>query len=102
MSRRTPEITTAPWLPLAQSLASELGLTRVRFLRGTAGTMPMAWGIVRPAVVVPIDQLTVDGQVMHNYFDKTGGPVPARGPIELQTHGSEMRFRNIYIKELSQ
>ena len=46
------------------------------------------------------DQLTVDGQVMHNYFDKTGGPVPASGPIELQTHGSEMRFRNIYVKEL--
>jgi hypothetical protein len=46
------------------------------------------------------DQLTVDGQVMHNYFDKTGGPVPARGPIELQTHGSEIRFRNIYVKEI--
>ena len=45
------------------------------------------------------DQLTVDGQVMHNYFDKAG-PVPARGPIELQTHGSEMRFRNIYLKEI--
>ena len=47
------------------------------------------------------DQLTVDGQVLHNYFDKSGAtPVPARGPIELQTHNSEMRFRNIYIKEL--
>jgi len=47
------------------------------------------------------DQLTVDGQVMHNFFDRTGAtPVPARGPIELQTHGSEIRFRNIYIKEL--
>jgi hypothetical protein len=45
------------------------------------------------------DQLTVDGQVMDNYFDKTG-PVPARGPIELQTHGSEMRFKNIYVKEI--
>lgn len=47
------------------------------------------------------DQLTVDGQVMHNFFDKSGTvPVPARGPIELQTHGSEIRFRNIYLKEL--
>ena len=47
------------------------------------------------------DQLTVDGQVMHNFFDRTGAtPVPAKGPIELQTHGSEIRFRNIYIKEL--
>ena len=47
------------------------------------------------------DQVTVDGQVMHNFFDKSGAtPVPARGPIELQTHGSEIRFRNIYLKEI--
>ena len=47
------------------------------------------------------DQLTVDGQVMHNFFDKSGAtPVPARGPIELQTHGSEIRFKNIYVKEI--
>lgn len=47
------------------------------------------------------DKLTVDGAVMDNFFDKSGAtPVPARGPIELQTHGSEIRFRNIYIKEL--
>jgi hypothetical protein len=45
------------------------------------------------------DKLTVDGQVLDNYFDKTG-PVPARGPIELQTHNSEMRFRNIYLREI--
>ena len=48
------------------------------------------------------DKLTVDGAVLDNYFDKTGEiPVPTRGPIELQTHNSEMRFRNIYVKELS-
>ena len=48
------------------------------------------------------DKLTVDGAVMDNYFSPRGTtiPVPARGPIELQTHNSEMRFRNIYIKEL--
>jgi len=42
---------------------------------------------------------TVDGQVMDNYFDRAK-PVPASGPIELQTHGSEMRFRNIFIREI--
>jgi hypothetical protein len=42
---------------------------------------------------------TVDGQVLDNYFDRTQ-PVLARGPIELQTHGSEIRFRNIFIREL--
>lgn len=47
------------------------------------------------------DKLTVDGAVMDNFFDRTGAtPVPATGPIELQTHNSEMRFRNIYIKEI--
>jgi hypothetical protein len=45
------------------------------------------------------DQLTVDGQVLDNYFDRAK-PVLPTGPIELQTHGSEIRFRNIFIKEL--
>ncbi len=44
-------------------------------------------------------KLTVDNQVLDNYFDRTQ-PVVARGPIELQTHDSEMRFRNIYIREI--
>ena len=45
------------------------------------------------------DQLTVNGAVIDNYFDRKR-PVPARGPIELQTHGSEMRFRNLYIRKI--
>lgn len=44
-------------------------------------------------------KLTVDGQIMDNYFDRSK-PIPPRGPIELQTHGSEMRFRNVYIREI--
>jgi HEAT repeat protein len=55
MSRRTPEVTSAPWLAQAQSLARTLGLSRVRFLRGRVGTMPMAWGIWRSSVLVPAD-----------------------------------------------
>ena len=42
---------------------------------------------------------TVDGQVLDNYFDRTQ-PVLPQGPIELQTHGSEIRFRNIYLREI--
>jgi hypothetical protein len=45
------------------------------------------------------DKATVDGQPLDNFFDRTQPPV-ARGPIELQTHGSEIRFRNIYIREI--
>jgi hypothetical protein len=45
------------------------------------------------------DKLTVDGQILDNYFDRTR-PVLPRGPIELQTHGSEIRFRNISVREI--
>src|SRR3954466_3682951 len=55
MSRRTPVVTDAPWLAEARSLAADLGLRGVRFLRGARGTMPMAWGIVRASVLVPAD-----------------------------------------------
>jgi 3-keto-disaccharide hydrolase len=42
---------------------------------------------------------TVDGQVLDNFFDRTQ-PLVARGPVELQTHGSEIRFKNIYVREI--
>jgi len=45
------------------------------------------------------DKLTVDGQVLDNYYDRKLPLVP-KGAIELQTHGSEIRFRNIYIREI--
>ena len=45
------------------------------------------------------DKVTVDGQVLDNYFDRAQ-PIVARGPIEMQTHGSEIRFRNIFIREI--
>ena len=55
MSRRTPAVTSAPWLAQAQSLARDLGLKNVRFLRTGASRMPMAWGIFRPSVLMPAD-----------------------------------------------
>jgi len=45
------------------------------------------------------DKPTVVGQVLDNYFDRKA-PLVARGPIELQTHGSEIRFRNIFVREI--
>jgi hypothetical protein len=44
-------------------------------------------------------QPTVAGQVLDNYFDRAS-PILPRGPIELQTHGSEIRFRNLFIRTL--
>jgi hypothetical protein len=46
------------------------------------------------------DRLTVDGQVLDNYFDRSRTILP-RGPIELQTHGSELRFRHLCIREIA-
>ena len=36
---------------------------------------------------------------MENYYDRKQ-PVPARGPIQLQTHGGEIRWRNVFIREI--
>lgn len=41
----------------------------------------------------------VVGQVLDNFFDRTQ-PVLPTGSIELQTHGSEVRFRNVYVREI--
>jgi len=43
--------------------------------------------------------LVVDHAIMENYYDRAT-PVPARGPIQLQTHGGEIRWRNIFIREI--
>jgi hypothetical protein len=42
----------------------------------------------------------VDNVTLENYFDRTK-PLPARGPIELQHHGDQLEFRNIYLKVLA-
>ncbi len=44
---------------------------------------------------------TVIGQVLDNFFDRTQ-PVLPSGSIELQTHGSEVRFRNVYVREIQE
>lgn len=45
-------------------------------------------------------QKVVDGAVMENYWDRTK-PLAAKGPIMLQTHGGEIRWRNIFAREVS-
>jgi hypothetical protein len=46
------------------------------------------------------DKLVVDHAKMENYYDRKR-PVPAKGPIQLQTHGGEIRWRNLFLRELS-
>ena len=41
----------------------------------------------------------VDRARLENYFDPRT-PVPAKGPIQLQTHDGEIRWRNLFIREI--
>ena len=45
------------------------------------------------------DKLVVDNAIMQNYWDRAR-PLFPRGPIQLQTHGGEIRWRNIYLREI--
>lgn len=45
------------------------------------------------------DQMVVDRAIMDNYWDR-GKPLRRRGPIQLQTHGGEIRWRNVWLKPL--
>jgi Domain of Unknown Function (DUF1080) len=45
------------------------------------------------------DKLIVDHAIMENYWKRTK-PIPARGPIQLQTHDHEIHWRNISVREI--
>jgi len=44
-------------------------------------------------------KLVVDGAVMENYWDRKSA-LPVKGPIMLQTHGGEIRWRNLFVREI--
>ena len=45
-------------------------------------------------------QLVVDDEIMDNYWERDK-PIYPTGPIELQAHGSNLLFKNIYVREIS-
>jgi HEAT repeat protein/beta-lactamase regulating signal transducer with metallopeptidase domain len=56
LSTRTQEITDAAWLSMAHAMARDMGISaRLRFLRSGRASMPVATGILRPAVIMPSD-----------------------------------------------
>ena len=63
------------------------------------------WNTLRIKIVgdvVTIHQngkLVVDNAVMHNFWNRKK-PLYKQGVIQLQTHGGEMRFRNLFIRSL--
>ena len=44
-------------------------------------------------------QMVVDNAIMENYWDRES-PLFAKGPVCLQTHGGEIRWRNIFVREI--
>ena len=45
------------------------------------------------------NRAVVEGAVMENFWDRET-PLPAAGPIMLQTHGGEIRWRNIFVRSI--
>ncbi len=45
------------------------------------------------------DKLVIDGSPLQNYW-KRDLPLRNQGPVQLQTHGNEVRWRNIFIREI--
>jgi hypothetical protein len=48
------------------------------------------------------DKLVVDHAPLNNYYSKKGPKlgVPRSGPIQLQTHGGEIRWKNCFVREI--
>jgi hypothetical protein len=51
------------------------------------------------------EKLVVDHAILENYFDKKlppdqRRPILPKAPIQLQTHGSEIRWKNIFVREI--
>ncbi len=90
--------------------------------KGTPGRDPLVkadkpigeWNALRVVMVgsrVSVwlnDRHVVDHVVLENFYDKTNKklkseerrPIPARGPIQLQTHGGATHWRNIFLREI--
>jgi HEAT repeat protein/beta-lactamase regulating signal transducer with metallopeptidase domain len=56
MARHGQRVLDAPWMKMAVGLASEVGVSsNITFLRSRRATMPMACGVLRPAVMMPAE-----------------------------------------------
>ena len=63
------------------------------------------WNRLRIVMIGPYVSVWLNGKrtvkdaELQNYFDR-GAPIPPDGPIQLQTHGGEIRWRNIFLREI--
>ena len=95
----------------AYVLVFEARVARAGFAHGVADKPFGEWNKFRIVMVgsrVSIwlnDKMVVDHAILENYFDKKKpaadrSPILAKGPIQLQTHGSEIRWRNLFVREI--
>ncbi|MPY90899.1 MAG: DUF1080 domain-containing protein [Luteitalea sp.] len=106
------------WDPTAKGRASELGARKGsgglwNNSPGAPGKDPLVladrpfgeWNALRIVQVGEIttvwlnDKLVVDHARMENFWDRQS-PLWPKGPIQLQTHGGEIRWRNIFVREI--
>jgi len=65
------------------------------------------WNHFRIKMIGPYVNVWLNGKhivrdaKLSNYFERDK-PVPADGPIQLQTHGGEIRWRNIFLREIGE
>jgi hypothetical protein len=45
--------------------------------------------------------VVVDGAEMENFWNRSQ-PLAAKGPVMLQTHGGEIRWRNIFVRSVKE
>lgn len=47
------------------------------------------------------DKLVVNHAVMENYWGERKLPLVAKGPIQLQTHGGQICWKNVFVREIA-
>lgn len=57
------------------------------------------WQVGDRTTVFLNGRLVVDHVVMENFWDRKN-PLWQKGPIQLQTHGGEIQWKNIYLREI--
>lgn len=81
--------------------------------KGSAGKDPLVladkpfgeWNAFRIKMIGEFVSIWLNGKhvvkdaKLSNYFDRKN-PVPADGPIQLQTHGGEIRWRNVFLRKI--
>ena len=84
---------------MTSTVVSALPAPLILTLANRSAPAPLSSKRPSASVTALNGKLVVDHATLENYYDRKT-PIPARGPIQLQTHGGEIRWRNIFIREI--